>query len=147
MKSENESRVVAVLRVTSYLLLLAGILTVLPYPLFYVIKRIVQASGSGTFAPGHAAMMFIFAGELVLCIPMLSIPGTALWLRRKNDSHDDKFHVLSRGFFRYLPALSLGLIELFYTAKTGNAYIPGVFGTLLIIYSSILLKIDSGDAR
>lgn len=134
MIPDNNVRIALASKITSCLLLLSGILMVMPFPIFYLIK---------VAAPGKAAMMFIMAGGAVLCIPMLSIPISALWVWRKNGNHDDKFHVLSRGCSRYLPALSLGLIELLFSAKTGNAYLSLGFGALLIIYAGVLLKIDA----
>lgn len=134
MISDNNARIVLASKITSCLLLFSGILMVLPFPIFYLVQ---------VAAPGKAAMMFILAGGAVLCVPILSIPISALWVWRKNGNHDDKFHVLSRGCFKYFPALSLGLIELILSAKTGNAYLPLVFGAALIVYAVILLKIDS----
>lgn len=134
MMSDNNARIALASKMTSCLLLLSGILMVLPFPAFYLIK---------VAAPGQAAMMFIMAGGSVLCLPMLSIPISALWVWRKNGNHDDKFHVLSRGCFRYLPALSLGFVELILSAKTGNAFLSLGFGAMLIVYAVVLLRIDS----
>ena len=149
MLNENASPAVKALKITSYLLLISGILMVLPYPLFYSLKIILRASGVRSFSPGFAFMMFLVAGQLVLCIPLLSISISALWVYRQTGSHDRKFHVLSRGFFRYSPALALGFFELIYTTTTEKFYIPGVFGALLIVYAWFLLKLDSkgGDCN
>lgn len=147
MATENEIQNVKVLKITSYLLLLSGVLMVLPFPLFFIVKLFVGAGGWGSFDPALVAMMFIAAGGLVLCVPVLSIPISALWVWRKSGSHDDKFFVLSRGFFRYLPILSLGIVELIYSAKTGNAYLSLGFGAFLILYAGVLLKVDAGRAQ
>ena len=40
MPIENEMRRVKVLKITSYLLLLAGVLLVIPYPTFHILKII-----------------------------------------------------------------------------------------------------------
>lgn len=137
MTSNNSSRIALALRVTSYLLLLSGILMVLPFPIFSLIK---------VAAPGKVAMIFIMTGAAVLCIPLITLPMSALWVWKMNGNHDDKFHVLSRGCFRYFPALSLGFIEMIFSAKTGNAYLSLAFGAALIVYACVLLKIDSAAA-
>lgn len=138
MASENETRIIAVLRGVSYMLLLSGILTVSPFALFSLLK---------VAAPGHAAMLFIAAGGIALCLPIVFVPASALWVGRMSGNHDDKFYVLSRGCIRYLPALSLGLVELFISAKTGNAYVSLGFGAVLIVYATFLLKLDADRAR
>lgn len=82
-----------------------------------------------------------------MCTPLFFITFSALWVWRGSDHDEEKFHAFSRGYLRYLPALILGGIALLYTGKTGNAYIPGIFGILLLIYSLILLKIDAKEPR
>lgn len=146
MATEIEIRRVKVLKIIAYLLFLAGMLMVIPYPLFYSLKKILLISGVRSFSPGKAFMLFLLAGQLVLCIPILSIPFSGLWLWRQTGNRDEHLYVISRGFFRYSPALALGFIELIYTTTTEKFYIPGVFGALLIVYAWILLKIDSRGA-
>lgn len=139
MPSEIDMRRTKILKVTSYLLLAAGILMAIPYPIFYAIKIVLEASGRNMFAPGHAFMIFLVLGQLLLCAPLFSIALSALGV----ESPEEKFHVLIDGYVRYLPALILGACALICTGKTENAYIPGMFGIALIIYAAILLKRDA----
>jgi|CXWL01.1.fsa_nt_gi hypothetical protein len=147
MPNEIEASRVRMLRITAYLLGLAGILMLIPYPLFYSLKAILLASGARSFSPGKAFMGFLIAGQLVLCVPLLSIPFSAFWVWRETGSQGEHWYILSRGFFRYLPALILCAIEVIYTTSSRNFDIPGVFGALLISYSWILLKIDAPRAE
>ena len=147
MPTENEMLKMKVFKGTSYLLLFAGILMALPYPLFYLIKVVLQAFGKEMFAPGHAFMAFLVAGQLVLCSPLFFITYSAIWFWRQTDSPNERFYAVGGGYVRYLPALILGCLALLYTGRTGNSYIPGIYGALLIAYAWILLKIDSRGAE
>lgn len=143
-QAENEMRKTKVFKVTAYLLLFAGALMVFPYPLFYLIKAALRAMGVEMSAPGHAFMAFLVAGQVALCTPLFSITGSAIWIWRQAGTPEERFHSVCGGYLRYLPALILGGFALLYTGRTGNAYIPGIFGALLIVYAWFLLKIDVG---
>lgn len=147
MPTENELRRMKVFKVTSYLILFAGIMMSLPYPLFYLIKLVLRAIGTEMFAPGHAFMAFLVAGQLVLCSPLLFIAFFAIWVWRETDNPSERFHAVIGGYFRYLPALILSGLAWLYTGRTGNAYILGIYGVFLIVYACIMLKIDSRGAE
>lgn len=144
MPTENEMRRMTVFKGTAYLLLFAGILMSLPYPLFYLIMAALQAFGKEMFAPGHAFMAFLAAGQLVLCVPLFLIAYSAIW---NTDSPEERFHICALGYRRYLPALILSGVAWLYTGRIGNAYILGIYGAFLIVYACILLKIDSKGAE
>jgi hypothetical protein len=138
---ETDSSGKTALRLTSYLLLAAGISMVLPYPLFYGLKIILQGRHIH-YAPGHAFMAFLVLGGLLVCAPLLTIPYGSLWVLKKTGSHEEKFRNFGLSCFRYLPVLTVAWISMLYSGKTSNFMIPGFFGGLLIVYSAILLKLD-----
>jgi hypothetical protein len=147
MPTENETRRIKVLKITSYLLLAAGILMLLPYPLFYLLRPLFRAA-HGTRTIAWPIMVAVaVSGPIVLCIPLLSISVSAMWVLRQTGSHDEKFYVFNRGWLRYLPTPILGFSLMVYSGRHPSYYYLGAFGALLIVYSCILLKIDSESAR
>lgn len=134
------------LRSLTYILIVAGAIIVLPFPLVAFLNVIFRLSPGSAFPPGTLLAGILAAGHLVLLLPIMTISASALWVYKETSDHSAKFSVLKRGFLRYLPAALIACIQMVITVRYSMTFLPFGFGILLLIYASWLLKKDRLDS-
>lgn len=130
------------LRGLTYILMVAGVVIVLPFPLVALLNVIFRIAPSSVFAPGALLAGILAVGHLVLLLPILTISISALWVYKVTEDHAVKFSVFKRGFMRFLPVAVVALAQMVITVKNNLTFLPLGFGILLLIYAGWLLKLD-----
>lgn len=130
------------LRSLTYILIVAGAIIVLPFPLVAVLNVIFRLSPGTAFPPGTLLAGILAAGHLLLLLPLLTISLSSLWVYKQTADHSAKLSVLKRGFMRFLPAVVIACIQMVITVRYSLTFLPLGFGILLLIYAGWLLKID-----
>ncbi|UPT74511.1 MAG: hypothetical protein M0D55_01865 [Elusimicrobiota bacterium] len=129
---DNETRG---LNSLSYAFLLAASFLLAPYVLI-PIQKMTGARVAVIFATLSAI------GQVLLFLPIVSIPFSTLWVYKSTKDHEAKFRVLGRSFLRYAPVASIGFVQLIYATKHTAIYVPGFFGAALAAYAMMLLSRD-----
>lgn len=130
------------LRSLTYILIVAGAIIVLPFPLVAFLNVIFRFSPGAAFPPGTLLAGILAAGHIVLLLPIMTISLSALWVYKLTTDHSVKFSVLKRGFTRFLPAAVIAFIQMVITVRYNLTFVPLGFGILLLLYAGWLLKLD-----
>lgn len=135
------------IRGLSYVLLAAGVFLVMPNLILGVLKFISTAPADRIYVPGTILASILMLGHLILLIPLLSIPLSALWVSHTTGDPDYRSRIFVQGAIRYAPVLALEIAHVCYALTHDSIFIPGVAGLLVMTYAVSLLIYDHRIAR
>lgn len=122
------------LRWFSYVLFLCGAVQFLPLPVAFGLRLHFKANPDQSFQPTFLPVLLI-TGIMLIWLPAITIPFSALWVRMKTGSRESQLEVLKAGFLSYAPAFVMTVLVALVSGKYGNVYAPSIFGVLLMGYA------------
>lgn len=131
----------------SYVLLAAGVFLVTPNLILGVLKFISTSPADRIHVPGTTLASILILGHLILLIPLLSIPLSALWASHRTGDLNHRSRIFVQGVLRYAPVLALEIVHVCYVLTHDNIFIPGIVGLLVMTYAVSLLVYDLRIAR
>lgn len=126
----------------SYVLLAAGVFLGMPNVILGVLKFLSTSPADRILVPGTTLASILILGHLILLIPLLSIPLTALWASHRTGNLNQRSRIFVQGVQRYAPVLALEIAHVCYVLTHDNIFIPGIVGFLVMAYAVSLLLYD-----
>lgn len=126
----------------SYILLAGGLILIFPFLIIAIFKLTQKAYFSSSILAA-----ILVTGQLILLIPILSIPLSALWVFQRTGDLSERSRVFFQSMLRYAPILILNIAQTIYGLTHDALFLPGILGVMVLIYVTTFMVRDRNDAR
>lgn len=131
----------------SYILLAGGVVLIAPYLILGVLKIITALTQNKAYFSSSILASILVLGQLILLIPVVTIPLSALWVFQKTGDPAQRSRVYFQGALRYAPILVLDIAQTIYSLLHDAIFLPGILGVLAVICAASFLIRDRQSAR
>ncbi|MFH1724258.1 MAG: hypothetical protein ABII00_06510 [Elusimicrobiota bacterium] len=146
MSQEEERRILSAYYFLSWIFVGVGIFTLMPYISFIVAGFLVRHSQAEIAWIASAAKLSMAVGQLLVALPIFTLPIAAMWLRYSTGSRTVSRRVFMGGLIRYAPVAMGTLLQYVLMIKADPFLMPAGFGMLVLIYGVWLLTKSSMHA-